>query len=279
MPRDTKLKRFTEQIDRSLSGYATVIDSPTIDNFVSIDANGDIQDSGYDAGSFPLLSQAVLVTGTNDIVMSSGEWRVGDASNYAQFAADGEQTFAGTARFWKQRLLKPESVKLPGVNPPAEDDIDNFIFHRYNRQTEESVFYIFEIPTDFATGSNSIRMRFHFVVENPPAGGGGNENVRMGFEYKKLSDGDVFSFTAGTSSVTIDETITAGETALIIHTTAYGSLSTTGLVSGDCVLFRFYRDATAVEDTYDNEAVQDDNDVWAFIYDLEYLSDKHGESS
>ena len=42
---------------------------------------------------------------------------------------------------------------------------------------------------------------------------------------------------------------------------------------------RFYRDATAVEDTYDNEAAADDNDVWVKTYHLEYLSDRLGAAS
>lgn len=37
---------------------ATIIESPTVDNFASLDANGTIQDSGYDGTSFVPIAQA-----------------------------------------------------------------------------------------------------------------------------------------------------------------------------------------------------------------------------
>lgn len=216
--------------------------------------------------------------GTRDIVQA-GEWRVGDGTNYAQFASDGEITLAGTARVWKTRIIKPEGVKLPGLNPPASDNIDGFSFLRYNRGTEESVYYIFVLPGDFAAGTASVRGHYGFVVDHPPTAPSPNEAVVMGFEYKKLSDGDVFDFGAGTSSVTITETIVADETAGIIHETSDGYPDTTGWAPRDKILFRFYRDATNVNDTYDNEAAADDNDVWVFDYYLEYLSNGIGKAS
>ena len=42
------------------------------------------------------------------------------------------------------------------------------------------------------------------------------------------------------------------------------------------MLFRFFRDATNPADTYDNEAIPADNDVWVGMYHLEYLVDKIG---
>ena len=115
------------------------------------------------------------------------------------------------------------------------------------------------------------------MVSHPPAAV--DENVRMGFEYKYISEGDVFTFTGGTSSGYLDETITAGETAYILHVTADGACDTTGWTYHDKVLFRFYRDATAAEDTYDSEATGANNDVWVANYHLEYLSNKRGDGS
>lgn len=178
---------------------------------------------------------------------------------------------------WVDVELKPGVVTIPAANFPAEDNIDGFIFHRYDRAAEESVQYVWIIPEAFEQGDNSIKGHFAFVVENPPSGGG-DEAVVMGFEYKKISPDAVFDFTAGTSSGTITETITDGETAYIIHTTSDGTLTTTGWQPHDTVLFRFYRDATNPNDTYDNEAVPADNDVWVLNYHLQYLSNKRGEA-
>jgi len=196
----------------------------------------------------------------------------GTTGNLVSIAASGDiadSGYSGNSYIWKARILKPESIKLPGANPPAEDDIDGFSFNRFDRGTEESVYYVFELPGDFVAGTGSMRGYFEFVVENPPAGA--DETVVMGFEYKKISESEVFSFVAGTSSGTLSETLTAGETAYIIHKTAYGTCATTGWAAGDTILFRFYRDATNVLDTYDNEAAAADNDVWVNMYHLEYL--------
>jgi len=194
---------------------------------------------------------------------------------------NGALTLAGTARAWRSWAVKPDAVKLPGANPAAADTIDAFPFQRFDKGTEESVYYMWEVPNDFAVGTGSVRGRFEFVVFNPPTSGGTNvaENVRLGFEYKKISDGALFDFTAGTSSGYMDETIAVDETAEIKHHTENGVCDTTGWAVGDTILFRFYRDATAVEDTYDNEAVGADNDVWVFYYHMGYLVDKLGASS
>jgi hypothetical protein len=182
---------------------------------------------------------------------------------------------------WKSWDVRPDAVKAPGTNPPAEDVIDNFSFYRFDRGTEESLFYIWEVPADYYAGDGSVKGRYEFVVENPPTSGGTNvaENVRMGFEYKKISDGEVFSFTSGTSSGYIDETIAVDETAWIIHQTSEGICTTTGWAAGDTILFRFYRDATAAEDTYDNEASAADNDVWVYDLHMNYLTDRIGEDA
>ena len=101
--------------------------------------------------------------------------------------------------------------------------------------------------------------------------------VALGFEYKKLSHSDVFDFSSGTSSDTIIETIEDGESPYKWHNTDIGVCDTTDWAREDLILFRFYRDATNAADTYDNEAVAANNDVWIGIYHLEYLSDAFGE--
>lgn len=180
---------------------------------------------------------------------------------------------------WRSHDLAPQRVKLPADNPPAEDTIDGFGFHRYNRGTEESTYFTWTVPQCFATGTANVRGYYVFLVENPPAAETADENVRMGFEYKKISDGDVFDFDAGTSSGYIDETIAQGEDAYKLHYTSNGVCDTTGWEAGDTILFRFYRDATAPEDTYDNEASADDNDVWLKTYHIEYKTNKIGAVS
>ena len=225
---------------------------------------------------------ALIVTGGVGIggrVCAANGASLGDggSANYVDISGDGVVILQGDAKAWKSDDLPVQAVKIPAANYPANDDIDNFGFHRYDFEDEESVYYTWVVPIDYATGSANIRGHYSFVIENPPSGGG-NLNVRMGFEYKRITEDAVFDFSAGTTSGYIDEVITDGETAYILHITGDGTLTTTNWVAHDKILFRFYRDSTAAEDTYDDN-VGDANDVWIKNYHLEYLVNKFGEAS
>ncbi len=216
---------------------------------------------------------------TNAGTVSFGDTvNVGDGgtTDYMEWSATGIQQAHGAACFWREERLNPVAVRLPGTNPPAEDTIDNFPFHRYDRGTEESAYFLWHVPADFCVGDASVRGHYEFVVESPPVGA--SENVRMGFEYKKISEGVAFSFAAGTSSGYIDEVIADGEAAWIVHHTDWGYPTTTGWAVDDIILFRFYRDATDAADTYDN-AGPATNDVWVSNYHIGYLSCKLGAAT
>ena len=237
---------------------------------ISVGANGELTIASVDSDG-----------AAGDINLKpDGSTTIGDGgtTNYAAFASDGELTLHGTARAWKCQDLTPEALKAPSTNPPAVDEYQGFSFHRFDRGTEEQVYYLWHIPADFAAGDGSVRGHFGFFVENPPSGTG-NEAVVMGFEYKKLSCDDVFDFSSGTSSGTLTETITDGEDPYQWHCSDTGVCTTTGWAAEDIILFRFYRDATNGDDTYDNEASAADNDVWVGVYHLEYLRNSLGEAS
>lgn len=181
------------------------------------------------------------------------------------------------SRYWRALELTPDNVGKPSANPPAVGEYQGFVFDRYDRSTEEQTYYMWHIPGDYVEGDTSVRGHFGFFVENPPVAPAGDEAVVLGFEYKIISEGDVFDFSAGTSDGTITETIADTESAYEWHETVTGSCTTTGWAADDIVLFRFYRDATNPADTYDNEVAAADNDVWVGVYHLEYLSQQLGE--
>ena len=190
-----------------------------------------------------------------------------------ELTADNELRIK-TKRYKQEINLEPGAVRLPTSNPPAEDVIDAFPFHRFDRGTEEGVFEHWEISEDYIAGG-AVEVYFEFVVENPPAAV--DEVVVMGVEYKHVHAGEVFEFTTGTNTATCSETIPAAEAANVIHKTSRAKLITTGFKPGDTLLLRLYRDATNGADTYDSEAVPVDNDVWVFKYDIEYESNGLGE--
>ena len=181
---------------------------------------------------------------------------------------------SGVTCRWYSRDLDVDAIRLPLSNSPAEDYIDEFLFHRYDRATEEHVKHNQVIPMNFVLGAYNIRGCFNFVVENPPVSPSADEAVVMGFELKFLKDGDVFDFTAGTASGTVTEVIAADETALIRHTTPLGYVPTSSVERRDSLLVRFYRDATNPDDTYDNETVAADNDAWVYSYNFQWLGEE-----
>lgn len=221
---------------------------------------------------------AAATLATRLSIAKNGIIKLGSITNYAEFA-EGKLELYGTARVWQAMELDSQNVGKPSTNPPTAGEYQGFKFDRFDRSTEEQVYYIWHVPPDYATGSASIRGAFGFFVENPPLGTG-DEAVVLGFEWKKItSDTDVFDFSSGTTTRTITETITDGESAYLMHETDIGVMTTTGFVAGDLVLFRFFRDATNANDTYDNEAFAADNDVWMSQYHLEYLSNKLGAAT
>ena len=257
---DDIYKKF-DSIDRNVFNF-------TIDELIPQQAIISIDSDAADAvitEHEATYNHALLHTQNTDTQLGSGLVNVGS----------GSVVLTGTAIVWKSSDLKPANVGLPVSNPPAADEYQGFPFQRYNRATEEQVYYIWTVPEDFYSSDASLKYSFGFFIENPPSGA--DENVRMGIEYKKItSDTDVLSFSGGTSTGYVDETIADGESAYLWHKTAYGACVTTGWAYGDVILFRFYRDATAPEDTYDNEVAPDDNDVWVGIYHIEYQSNKLG---
>lgn len=170
---------------------------------------------------------------------------------------------------WLSLDLDPSRTKLPGANAPAEDNHEGFEFHRYDQATEESVYFHWGVPDGFIHGANNVRGDFKLIVENPNAGA--DEVIVMGFEYKKITEGDVFTFIGGTTLGALNTTITAGEAAWTKHTSPMGVLDTQDWRHGDTILFRFFRDATNGADTYDT-VVAAGSDAWVYSYHLEYLA-------
>lgn len=184
---------------------------------------------------------------------------IGTLANHTAFSSAGLISVEGNARHWDSEQLPLKAWRL-GSTAPAEDSTSNFYALRFDRATEESIYLAWSIPWNYYDGAD-LRLYVDFVVDHPPAGGGGNEVVQWGLEAKKVSEGDTLGFIAGTATDTTTETITAGEAANTLHR-LYLDFTDAGYSAGDLVLMRLYRDSDDAADTYDNEASNDDNDAW-----------------
>ncbi|KKM21133.1 hypothetical protein LCGC14_1638470, partial [marine sediment metagenome] len=193
---------------------------------------------------------------------------IGDGTNEAQFASDGELTLAGTARVMRSVDFEPDAVKKGGIGP-ADSTEDDFPIHDYDSTNDESVHIHWEIPHWYASGGE-IHLHVEFFVDTAPVA---DANVTWGIEYKKLSIGDNFDFTA-TTTVIVNTALTTGTPAndKKIHSSAEIHLTTTGFEPMDVILIRIFRDANAATDNFGSDAR-------VFNYHLMGLSDKLGQGT
>ena len=194
----------------------------------------------------------------------------GGSTDYVQIGADGVVALYGSARVIKELNLDPNiPAKGSGTyNPPGTGVLSDFPFLLFDASTVESVLYHWEVPHDY-NSAGTVEVYFELLVNSPPVT---DKSVVMGVEYKKVTEAGVFSFSSGTSSGTVTELIPGGEAANTIHKTDEITLTTTGWNPGDSVLLRFYRDATNASDDLTVDA-------WIQNFDVEYLSNKLGETT
>ncbi len=236
---------------------------------------GDNQKLIFGSATAPTASTDMLISsdGTNGIIQVATALKIGDggAANYTNFADDGFQTMAGTARVLISIDLEPVLATRPLANPPGEGTEDNFPTHDFNPSTEESVYFHLELSHDYAD-AGTVHVHFDFFVDTAPGAGDPNW-VMWGVEYKKQSIGDNFSFT-GTTTTYTQTSVTAGTPAndKKTHQSSEIDLTTTGFVAGDYILLRLFRDADGTGGT-DNFT----DDARVIDYHIEYLSDKIGE--
>jgi hypothetical protein len=108
-----------------------------------------------------------------------GKTDIGDggSTNYAQFAADGELTFAGTARVTKS--IDIENANLgKGASAPTEVIVGNFAVWEFG-VNDDAVFDIV-VPHDYASGTD---MTFNVVWQINEAGG---DEVQWQIDYESI---------------------------------------------------------------------------------------------
>lgn len=205
---------------------ATSVDTPGVDNFASLDANGNIQDSGFDSTSF------VIVNGTQDIEMTAPQtWKVGDGTNYTQFASDGEITLAGTARVTRCLMLDLDTgggtstIEVFNGAPSINLDTDG-----------ETWLLSFKAPHDWNASSDMILV---FMVGNEIAETDGDD-VSITCQVRGYADGETMSDAGQSVSATLN--LTAGDEAINVINRVTGAIDynegTYPIAQGDTVVIK-----------------------------------------
>lgn len=135
-------------IDFTDDGQVNVDKTNTTTMHFSLDSSA-IDHGGLGGLSDDDHSQYILATGVRDINMSSGEFRIGNTTNYVEFKDDGELSLAGTARVTKRMWISANAIKAVGALAATETVNGNgYYILSFADNLVRRVQYTFSIPTD-----------------------------------------------------------------------------------------------------------------------------------
>lgn len=140
----------------------------------------------YDGQNY--VSHTVDSSG-NVLIDAVGLVKIGDGTNYAQFATDGTMTLKGTATAWDDLLVEmKESLKGTKVKPDWDDTNFGFLFPQ--NDTSEYVVFNVQLPHKWKEGS-TVYPHVHIFQDQ-------NATPTFKIDYRWVNIGDaVPSFTTG----------------------------------------------------------------------------------
>jgi len=272
--------RGGEIIDLTLTGNLTMDGGSIIADTVTIDDTGIIIDAllgKYDGGGIRWIDDATSneylrigtqvdlgsVTGsvidsqTTDLFITSAEniyikpgsgktVDIGGDANYAQFAADGTLTLAGTARY--ERHVQIEAVTT-GAVANQTTDVDFFTAGglQYPTTGAKYAFCQWKIPDDWDGGD------VYFEIDWFPDSGAttGTDAIRWTVEYRAIAEGELIN---NGTSVTLDNgaggdttDYSQYQTKHTRFTMAYNNANQP-LTAQDHVYFKVSRDTSVAND-------------------------------
>lgn len=176
----------------------------------------------------------------------NGEASFGDSTNNLAISTNGILTLAGTARVTDSLPIDITTPRRPVVNPPGQGTENGFPTLDYDDTIEESILLEFHLPHGYAS-SGLVHLHLDFFVDTAPVGAA---NAGWGVEYKKVSEGDIFDFTIGTTILEAATAITTGTPAndKRIHEAQGLIFTTAGWASDDTIYCRLYRNVTVGSD-------------------------------
>lgn len=187
---------------------------------------------------------------------------IGNGANYTQISATGEITLYGTARVRRKVQMRSASVSGGGATPPDELIINGVAtIQGFDRNTEEETFGVVVLPDDYVDGSDI----YVYTTWSPADATAGNVVWGIEYNYATPESGD----TLNAATTIMKVTDVAPGTADEVITASVLTVNGTGIVEGDLVNIRFFRDATNTTDTYNADAQV------SFV-DVTYLSDAMG---
>jgi len=145
---------------------------------------------------------------------------------------------------WQEQRAHITQFYAPAANNPAPSEIGVTPVLLFNATADEWVFYEWEVPENYYTGSD-FKIRFYWAPTDANAG-----DVVWGIEYTIVTPENDEVLTVATTTDTItDSTQTLANELL---KSDFITISGTGVQPGDIISMRVYRDADA--DDYGSDA-------------------------
>jgi len=156
----------------------------------------------------------------------------------------------------------------PVQNLPEYQTLNNGVVLAFNKSTDEEVFGLFCVPGDYDDGTD-LKFHIHWAPDIAST-----DTVTWGLEYLILtSDNDEQLTGSTTTAIVTDDAQNLAEELL---QTGDITISGTGVVSGDVIQFRIFRDADASESGADDDF---DDDAFLVAAHIVYMSDAVGGDS
>ena len=168
-----------------------------------------------------------------------------EEGNYSEFESDGTLVAHGNATCWDDIALAATALGVGATAPDLVNINGSGIYLRAfdGLATTEQLFGSFEIPHDYAEGTDLIP-HIHWMPTTAGAG-----TVRFYVDYWRVDGPSTY---APSTPTTIYAEGTTNSTAWEAFRTDTNTISGTGITIGDQVAFRLYRDPS--QDTYGADA-------------------------
>lgn len=211
--------------DSDVEAFLVRKDGDTGDIFIVDTTNEECITGGTSRWEFTDSTAEIGLTANPDIIKITSSTlldltvatNIGDGTNETLFAADGLMTMAGTARVKKEFSLLLSDFN-PGASGPTKALHD--IFPTFEFTIDDDMHTSFELPTDWATGTD-VTIEVYWAIDEAYATNSGE--VRWSTDWRAVAVGELIS---GGASGTVD----FGD--VNIPATANTVVKTEGTISG-----------------------------------------------
>lgn len=172
----------------------------------------------------------------------------GGTTNYAKFDTNGALTFTGAARPYNELTLTTNEAIVPSAAFCARNQVDSTVSYKVldcDDSTDESTFWQFKMPTNYANGTN-VQVDVYWSSAAATSGA-----AVIGAQYAAVASGSEFD--APTLSTIASATTTTDSSANDVNTTTI-TLSSPSINADDLVSLKITRDADNGSDTLVGDA-------------------------